>query len=111
MEKYQPRANPVQFSSEKLLEDELTARLEKGDEVFGMPLHIYKQKGEYGRQYIMNGVGRLDLLAEDNEGNLYVIELKKTAVIAMLIHRFDHILIGLKNIKRRRDEKYTESFV
>ena len=77
LEKYQPRANPVQFSSEKLLEDELTARLEKGDEVFGMPLHIYKQKGEYGRQYIIKGVGRLDLLAEDNEGNLYVIELKK----------------------------------
>ena len=77
LEKYQPRANPLQFSSEKLLEDELTARLEKGDEVFGIPLHIYNHKGEYGRQYIMNGVGRLDLLAEDNEGNLYVIELKK----------------------------------
>lgn len=65
-----------QFSSEKLLEDELTARIESGMPVFGMKLKIYKRKGEYGRQYIIP-VGRLDLLCEDNVGNLYVVELKK----------------------------------
>lgn len=65
-----------QFSNEKLLEDELTARIESGMPVFGMNLKIYKRKGEYGRQYIIP-VGRLDLLCEDNVGNLYVIELKK----------------------------------
>ena len=65
-----------QFSNEKLLEDELTARIESGMSVFGMNLKIYKRKGEYGRQYIIP-VGRLDLLCEDNAGNLYVIELKK----------------------------------
>ncbi|MBQ2034293.1 MAG: DUF91 domain-containing protein, partial [Peptococcaceae bacterium] len=32
--------------------------------------------GEYGRQYIIP-CGRLDLLCEDDKGNLYVIELKK----------------------------------
>lgn len=65
-----------QFSNEKLLEDELTLRLEAGMEVFGLPLKIYKRKGEYGRQYIIP-IGRLDLLAEDDAGNLYIIELKK----------------------------------
>lgn len=65
-----------QFSNEKLLEDELTARIESGMPVFGMNLKIYKRKGEYGRQYIVP-VGRLDLLCEDSVGNLYVVELKK----------------------------------
>lgn len=65
-----------QFSNEKLLEDELTARIESGMPVFGMKLKIYKRKGEYGRQYIIP-IGRLDLLCEDNVGNLYVVELKK----------------------------------
>jgi len=65
-----------QFSSEKLLEDELTARIESGMEVFGMSLKIFRRKGLYGRQFIIP-IGRLDLLCEDAEGNLYVIELKK----------------------------------
>ena len=65
-----------QFSSEKLLEDELTLRIESGLPVFGMNLKIYKRPGEYGRQYIIP-IGRLDLLCEDKNGDLYVIELKK----------------------------------
>lgn len=65
-----------QFSSEKLLEDELTARIESGVNVFGLNLKIYKRKGRYGRQYIIP-IGRLDLLCEDSDGNLYIIELKK----------------------------------
>ena len=65
-----------QFSSEKLLEDELTNRIESGIPVFGLDLKIYKRHGEYGRQYIIP-CGRLDLLCEDNDGNLYIIELKK----------------------------------
>lgn len=65
-----------QFSTEKLLEDELTRRLEAGTLTFGQPLKIYRRHGEYGRQYIIP-IGRLDLLAEDEDGNLYIIELKK----------------------------------
>ena len=65
-----------QFSSEKMFEDELTASLEKGVNIFGIPLKIYKRKGEYGRQYIIP-VGRLDLLCEDDKQDLYIIELKK----------------------------------
>jgi len=65
-----------QFSNEKLLEDELTARIESGVPVFGLNLKMYKRRGEYGRQYIIP-VGRLDLLCEDDAGNLYIIELKK----------------------------------
>ena len=65
-----------QFSSEKLLEDELTARIEAGIDVFGLNLKIYKRRGEYGRQFVIP-VGRLDLLCEDDDGNLYIVELKK----------------------------------
>lgn len=65
-----------QFSSERLLEEELTARIEAGIEVFGLQLKIYRREGKYGRQFIIP-IGRLDLLCEDEEGNLYIIELKK----------------------------------
>lgn len=65
-----------QFSSEKVLEDELNMRIESGASVFGKKLKIYKRKGEYGRQYIIP-IGRLDLLCEDDKGDLYIIELKK----------------------------------
>lgn len=66
-----------QFTSEKILEDELTLRIESGIEVFGKKLKIYRRKGIFGRQYILSNGRRPDLLAEDSEGNLYVIELKK----------------------------------
>lgn len=65
-----------QFSAEKILEDELTARIEAGMPVFDKNLKIYKRKGSYGRQFIIP-IGRLDLLCEDDDGNLYIIELKK----------------------------------
>ncbi len=70
-----------QFSNEKILEDELMARIESGQEVFGQKLKIYRRKGDfYGRQYpCSNGEKhwRLDILCEDEEGNIYIIELKK----------------------------------
>ncbi len=65
-----------QFTSEKILEDELTSRIDAGIPVFGVNLRIYKRKGEYGRQY-QTPVGRLDLFCEDEKGDLYIIELKK----------------------------------
>lgn len=66
-----------QFSSEKLLEEELTLRLEAGMPVFGMNLQIYNHRGDYyGRQYPFE-MGRLDLLCENEKGDLYIIELKK----------------------------------
>ena len=65
-----------QFSNEKLLEDELAIRLDSWNDIFGIPLKIYRRKGEYGRQFIIP-IGRLDLLAEDKDENLYIIELKK----------------------------------
>lgn len=65
-----------QFSSEKILEDELVLRMESGISVFGMPLKVYQAKGAYGRQYIIPH-GRIDILAVDDKGDYYVIELKK----------------------------------
>lgn len=69
--------NTEQFTSEKILEDELTARIESGQSVFGLQLMVWRRKGEYGRQYILPTGKRIDLLCEDNNGNIYVIELKK----------------------------------
>ena len=66
-----------QFSSEKLLEDELSMRISAGLEVFGKKLKIYRKEGIYGRQFILPNGKRLDLLCEDDKGDLYVIELKK----------------------------------
>lgn len=78
LKKYCSKAKQYQFSTEKALEEELIARLEKGDEVFGLPLHVYNHNGDrYGRQYPLSGLGILDILAEDDDGNFYVIELKK----------------------------------
>lgn len=65
-----------QFTSEKLLEDELVQRMEQGIPVFGLPLKVYQKRGAYGRQFILR-TGRLDILATDGDDNLYVIELKK----------------------------------
>ncbi|MBR6109326.1 MAG: DUF91 domain-containing protein [Clostridia bacterium] len=66
----------MQFHLEKLLEDELEAKLNAGIPVFGKKLSIFRRPGEYGRQYVIP-VGRLDLLCEDEEGDLYVVELKR----------------------------------
>ena len=67
-----------QFQSEKVLEDELTMRMEAGrGGCFGLPLKIYKRRGEYGRQFVFPNRGPLVLLPEDAEKNLYIIELKK----------------------------------
>ena len=82
-EQYINKRNPVpsfQFSTEKILEDELTARIEAGNPVFGKKLKVYRRKGDYGRQYrifVDGRIGIFDLLCEDDAGNLYIIELKK----------------------------------
>ena len=70
-----------QFTSEKILEDEIVARLESGKEIFGLNLKIYRRKGDnYGRQYPFNdgkNNRRIDILCVDEQGNFYIIELKK----------------------------------
>lgn len=93
-----------QFSNEKLLEDELTARIETGMSVFGMDLKIYKRKGEYGRQYIIP-IGRLDLLCEDNKGDLYIIELKKDSGYDDAYKQTAEYLEWFENSPKFRDKK------
>ena len=70
-----------QFTSEKILEDEIVARLESGKEIFGLNLKIYRRKGDnYGRQYPFHdgkNNRRLDILCVDEQDNFYIIELKK----------------------------------
>lgn len=70
-----------QFSSEKILEDEIVSRIEAGKEIFGLNLKIYRCKGDYyWRQYPYSdgkNKRRIDILCEDERGNFYIIELKK----------------------------------
>lgn len=70
---------PAAFSSEKALENELLAQLEAGQQIFGFPLKVYEREDDfYGQQYhIDGGKGIIDLLCEDEKGDLYVVELKK----------------------------------
>lgn len=76
---YRGETKVEQFTSEKILEDELVMRLESGKEIFGLNLRIYH--GDfYGRQYpFFDGKNkrRLDILCVDNQENFYIIELKK----------------------------------
>ena len=93
-----------QFSSEKLLEDELTARIESGIPVFNLSLKIYKRHGDYGRQYIIP-IGRLDLLCEDESGNLYVIELKKDSGYDDVYKQLSDYLEWFEKSERFKDKK------
>lgn len=56
-----------QFSNEKILEDELTARIESGVNVFGLNLKMYKRKGLYGRQFIIKVYGIICLNSPTKE--------------------------------------------
>ncbi len=53
--------------------------ISEGEESFGRTLRLYEsQSGIMGRQYVVPGHGRIDLLAEDSQTNeLVVIELKE----------------------------------
>lgn len=93
-----------QFSNEKLLEDELTARMERGLPVFDMNLKVYKRIGEYGRQYIIP-VGRLDLLCEDTAGNLYVVELKKDSGYDDAYKQISQYLDWFEKSEKFKDKK------
>ncbi len=73
------RLRVQEFASERGLEDALVAQMEKGQDVFGLGLTVYDHKGDrYGRQY-RTDVGVIDILAEDPQGDLWAVELKKDA--------------------------------
>lgn len=93
-----------QFSHERLLEDELTLRIESGLPVFGMNLKIYKRPGEYGRQYIIP-IGRLDLLCEDERGDLYIVELKKDSGYGDVFQQIMEYLKWFETSKKFRDKQ------
>lgn len=54
----------------------MVQRMEMGIPVFGLPLRIMRERSVYGRQYVFEN-GRIDILATDDKGDLYIIELKK----------------------------------
>ena len=79
--KFSSEIKSEQFTSEKILEDEIVSRIESGKEIFGLNLKIYRRKGDnYGRQYPFHdgkNNRRLDILCVDEQDNFYIIELKK----------------------------------
>jgi tetratricopeptide (TPR) repeat protein len=64
---------------EQLLEETIERLIRQGNEVFGRYFRMYESEGGlYGRQFIVPGLGRIDLLAEEvQSGSLVVIELKR----------------------------------
>lgn len=98
--------NSQQFASEKIFEDELITRLEKGGglSIFGIDLKVYKRKGIYGRQYSFQG-GRLDVLCEDNDENLYIIELKKDAGYSDVYKQISDYLDWFEKHKVKKGKK------
>jgi tetratricopeptide (TPR) repeat protein len=69
----------IPIHTEQLLESMVEKLIDNGAEVFGRTLRMYQSSlGVRGRQFIIPGHGRIDLLAEDVGNNeLVVIELKK----------------------------------
>jgi len=66
------------FSSEQRLEEELEAKIINNDLLFGKRLKIYETDLGYGRQFVIPGIGRMDLLTQEIGSNdFYIIELKK----------------------------------
>lgn len=66
------------FEREKTLEDLLEVRMKQGQTVFGRRLKVFETDDYYGRQLAIPGIGRIDLLAVDEDTNdLIVIELKR----------------------------------
>ncbi|MFY9563561.1 MAG: endonuclease NucS domain-containing protein [Limnochordia bacterium] len=64
--------------SEAILETFIEERINRGETFCDMHLSIYEDENGYGRQYIISGVGRIDLLAvEKGSKDLVVIELKR----------------------------------
>ena len=94
-----------QFSSEKILEDELTARIESGASVFGINLKVWKRKGEYGRQFILPTGKRIDLLCENENGDIYIIELKKDSGYDDPYKQIVEYIKWFENNKKYKDKK------
>lgn len=90
-----------QFTNERILEDELVERMNAGHPTFGRKLKILRRKGVYGRQYILSNGKRPDLIAEDDHGGLYVIELKKDS-------GYDDAYEQITDYLRWFDENWTE---
>ena len=66
------------YLAESRLEDEIEARINRGLPFLDLSLKMYDNSDGYGRQYIIPGIGRIDLLTVNTANNdLYVIELKK----------------------------------
>lgn len=69
----------VPLSKERFLEEMIEEKIQRNQSVFGRRLRMYEgTNGRYGRQFVIPGIGIVDLLAEDLEtSEVVVIELKR----------------------------------
>lgn len=94
-------SKPEQFTNERILEEELAERMNAGCLTFGRKLKILRRKGIYGRQLILSNGKRPDLIAEDEHGSLYVVELKKDS-------GYDDVYEQITDYLRWFDENWSE---
>jgi len=67
-----------QTPTEKILEELILQKVERGQTVFGRKLKVYDSEEGYGQQFPIADMGRIDLLTEDTSTNEFVvIELKR----------------------------------
>lgn len=95
-----------ELSKEWMLEQEFETKILRNDLVFGRRLKMYETESAYGRQFIIPGIGRLDILAQEVGSNdYYIIELKKGIGDDQVIGQIARYMGWVKQNLVRNDEK------
>jgi restriction system protein len=93
-------------SDERVLEDLLEKHILDGLQMFDRNLSMYEDERFYGRQLIIPGIGRIDLLTIDNDTNdLVVIEVKQGKSDDLVVGQILRYMGWLKEKLVKDDQK------